>query len=135
MNNTRLVILIGVTSLAALLEGLAGEAIGLGLAAVLLTSLLVCLGLRTVGRIPLRTRIAIAIFYLSFSCLIVLAQALHDPAGPLILIGGFPAGLSMLVYGMIPIGVGLGLLYAVIFDHEILPEERLNRFLTRNSRK
>lgn len=121
-------------SLAALLAGLAGKAAAFGLAAVALIVLLAGLGLRAPGA-PSRATLAILLaFGVLFGGLLVLAFLLHDPDSPLALIGGFPAGTAMLVYGIGPLGLALGVLYGLAFDREILREGNQRRFLERHGR-
>ena len=74
-------------------------------------------------------------FGIGFCCLLALQFRLHDPTGPLRTIGGFPAGTALLVYGIAPLGLMLGVLYGLIFDREVLPPDRQRAFIERHSSK
>ena len=131
VNNSPLAVLAAVVSLAALLAGLAGHAALLGTAGVVLISVLCALALRSEGRPSRRTYAYLASFAAIFCGLLVLGFHLHDPSGPLVKIGGFPAGTAILLYGIAPLGVTMGIVYGLVFDHEILPKDKLRQFLDR----
>ncbi len=135
MNSTPLAKLVGLVSAVALLAGLTGHAGVLGMAAVALIALLAVLGLRAPGGPSRRTLAAVAVFGMLFCSLLALGFLLHDPDGQLVTIGGLPAGTAMLVYGIAPLGISLGVLYGLVFDREILPREKLLDFLERRRRK
>ncbi len=134
MNNSPLAALAAVICLIALIGGFAGQAALLGMASVGLIVVLCLLGLRSPGRPSKLTLAAVLAFGIGFCCLLALQFHLHDPAGPLKTIGGFPAGTAMLVYGIAPLGLMLGLLYGLIFDREILPLDKQREFLQRFSK-
>ena len=131
MNNSPLAVLAAVVCLAALLAGLAGHAALLGMAGVVLISVLCALALRSEGRPSRRTYAYLAAFTAIFCSLLALGFHLHDPSGPLVKIGGFPAGTAILLYGITPLGVTMGIAYGLVFDSEILPEGKLRKFLDR----
>jgi len=60
---------------------------------------------------------------------------LDDPRQPLTLILGFPAATAVLVYGIWPVAVVIGLVYALTFDRTVLPPDRLDEFIRRFGRK
>ena len=134
MNNSPLAALAAVICLIALIGGFAGQAALLGMASVALIVVLCLLGLRSPGRPSKLTLAAVLAFGIGFCCLLALQLRLHDPAGPLKTIGGFPAGTAMLVYGIAPLGLMLGVLYGLIFDREILPLDKQREFLQRFSK-
>jgi len=134
VNNSPLAALAAVICLIALIGGFAGQAALLGMASVALIVVLCLLGLRSPGRPSKLTLAAVLAFGIGFCCLLALQFRLHDPAGPLKTIGGFPAGTAMLVYGIAPLGLMLGLLYGLIFDREILPLDKQREFLQRFSK-
>ena len=135
MNNSPLAALAAVICLIALIAGFAGQAAVLGMASVALIVVLCLLGLRSHGRPSNLTLAAVLAFGVGFCCLLALQFHLHDPTGPLKTIGGFPAGTAMLVYGIAPLGLMLGLLYGLIFDSEILPLDKQREFLQRFSKQ
>jgi len=45
------------------------------------------------------------------------------------LVLGFPAPTALLVYGIWPMPLLMGLLYALVFHSSVLPEEKLKKFL------
>jgi len=59
---------------------------------------------------------------------------LDDPQRLRLLLG-LPAGTALLVYGVWPIGLVWGVLYGVLFPRDVLPRERLERFLKTYGRK
>ncbi|MXY70436.1 MAG: hypothetical protein F4Y47_18055 [Acidobacteriia bacterium] len=135
MNNSPLAALAAVICLIALAGGFAGNAALLGMASVALIVVLCLLGLRSPGRPSRLTLAAVLAFGIGFCCLLALQFHLHDPTGPLKTIGGFPAGTALLVYGIAPLGLMLGVLYGLIFDREVLPPDRQRAFIERYSSK
>lgn len=133
MSRSGLAVGIAGVSLVALAAGLAGQAWLLGWSAAVLVALLSVLGLCAPGK-PSRATLAFLVAFAAVFCgLLALAFRLHDASGPLVLIGGFPAGTAVLVYGITPLGVCLGILYARVFDLQILPRDRSRAFLKRFS--
>ena len=135
MNNSPLATLAATICLIALVGGFAGNAALLGMASVALIVVLCLLSLRSPGRPSKLTLAAVTVFGIGFCCLLALQFHLHDPSGPLRTIGGFPAGTAMLVYGIAPLGLMLGVLYGVIFDREILPIKKQREFIERFSKR
>lgn len=135
MNKTPAVLGAAAASLAAVAAGLAGHALAVGMLAVALIVLLCMIGLRTSRRTSKWTILTLIAYGAAFCSLLALSFRLHDPAGPLTTIGGFPAGTAMLIYGIAPLGITLGVLYGLTFDSEILPLEKQREFLKRFSRK
>ena len=135
MNNTPVALGGAVASLAALAAGLAGQALALGMLAVALIVLLCVIGLRVPQRTSRSTVLTLIAYGAAFCSLLAISSRLHDPAGPLTTIGGFPAGTAMLIYGIAPLGITLGVLYGLTFDSEILPLEKQREFLKRFSKK
>ena len=135
MNNTPVVLGGAAASLAAVAAGLAGYALAMGILAVVVIVLLCAIGLRTPRRTSKLTVLALIAYGAAFCSLLAFSSRLHDPAGPLTTIGGFPAGTAMLIYGIAPLGITLGVLYGLTFDSEILPLEKQREFLKRFSRK
>ena len=133
MNNSPLAALAAVICLIALVGGFAGNAALLGMAAVALIVVLCLLGLRSPGRPSRLTVAALLAFGIGFCCVLALQFRLHDPTGPLRTIGGLPAGAALLVYGIAPLGLMLGVLYGLIFDREVLPPDRQRAFIERYS--
>lgn len=131
MNNSPLAALCAAVCVAALFAGLAGQAALLGMSAVALIVVLAAMGLRAPGR-PSRLVFAVLVTWGALFCgLLALGFRLHDPTGSLAMIGGFPAGTAMLVYGTTPLGITMGVLYGLTFDREILPLEKQREFLDR----
>ncbi len=135
MNNTPVALGGAVASLAALAAGLAGQALALGMLAVAMIVLLSAIGLRTPRTSSKSTILTLIAYGAAFCVLLALCFRLHDPAGPLTTIGGFPAGTAMLIYGIAPLGIALGVLYGLTFDSEILPLDKQREFLKRFSKK
>lgn len=134
MSTTRLAILAAIGSLAGLAAGLAGSGALVGIAGVALIVLLAALAMRAPGHPSPLVASALVAWGIAYCALIALSYALHDPAGPLVTIGGFPAATAMLVYGTVPVGIALGVLYGLAFDREILPADRQREFLARYGR-
>ena len=131
MNNSPLAALCAAVCVAALVAGLAGQAALLGMSAVALIVVLAAMGLRAPGR-PSRRVFAVLVTWGALFCgLLALGFRLHDPTGALAMIGGFPVGTAMLVYGTTPLGITMGVLYGLTFDREILPLEKQREFLDR----
>ena len=131
MRNSWLAAVAGSVCVVALLAGLGGNALALGICAVVLIALLCTISLRSAGRPSRRTLAVLAIYATAFSCFLAMAFRLHDPGGPLVTFWGFPVGTAMLVYGITPLGFTLGALYGLVFDSDILPEEKQREFLER----
>ena len=134
MNNSPLAAVGAVICLIALAGGFSGNAALLGMASVALIVVLCLLGLRAPGRPSRLTLAALLAFGVGFCCLLALQFHLHDPSGPLKTIGGFPAGTAMLVYGIAPLGLMLGVLYGLVFDREVLPLAKQREFIERFSK-
>ena len=135
MNNTPVALGLAVASLAALAAGLAGQALALGILAVALIVLLCMIGLQAPRRTSRLTVLTLVAYGAAFCALLAFSFRLHDSTAPLTTIGGFPAGTAMLIYGIAPLGITLGVLYGLTFDREILPLEKQREFLKRFSRK
>ncbi len=131
VKNTTIALAIAALCCGVLSAALAGNAELLALGAVTMPTLLAAFGLWSRDRTSLRTCIWLGAFWAAFLCLLALGFYLHRPDEPLRLIGGFPAGTTILVYGMPPLGISFGLLYGVAFDAEILPEDKQREFLRR----
>ena len=135
VNNSPLAAIAAIICLIALVGGIASNAALLGMASVALIVVLCLLGLRAPGRPSKLTVAAVLAFGIGFCCLLALQFHLHDPSGPLRTIGGFPAGTAMLVYGIAPLGLMLGVLYGLIFEREVLPIEKQREYLERFSKQ
>ncbi len=72
---------------------------------------------------------AIVGIFLAYSALLLLLVSLDRPGAEPHLIWGFPAPTAVLVFGIWPIGMVAGLLYGLVFDQFVLPEEKLQAFL------
>lgn len=131
LNNAPLAVASAIVSILALGAGLSGRAGLLGMSGVALIVLLAAMGLRAPGRPSWLALGTLGAWGVVFCSLLALGYRLHDPAGPLVTIGGFPAGTAMLVYGTTPLGLVLGVLYAVAFDRHILPLDKQRDFLRR----
>ena len=107
----------------------------LGMCAVVLIVVLCAIALRVPGRPSRPVYAYLGAFATAFCGLLALGFHLHDPSGQLLTIGGFPAGTAMLVYGITPLGITMGILYGVVFDREILPEDKQREFLDRFAKK
>ncbi len=77
---------------------------------------------------------AIIGIFLAYSALLLLLAGLDDPSGEPRLILGFPAATAVLVFGIWPIGVMAGLLYGLVFQRSVLPEEKLRAFIRKFGR-
>lgn len=134
MKSPRLPLAIAAISALALAAGLAGNALGLGLLAVALLVALCLLGLGSPGRPSAWTVAALLAFGGAFCALLLMANRLHRPSEPLETLGGIPPGTAMLLFGIAPLGLVLGMVYGLTFGREVLPEPRLKRFLARHSK-
>ncbi len=131
MTTTRLAVLIATGAVAALVAGLAGSGAVLGMITVALIVLLAVLGLPEPRRRPVWLVFSMTAWGIAFCVLIAFAYRLHDPSAALVTLGGFPVATAMLVYGTTPVGIAMGLIYALAFDRHILPRERQRDFLAR----
>ncbi len=135
VNNTPTALALAVTSIVTLAAALTGSAMLVGFGGVVMVSLLGVIGFRVPsGRPNAPAQIALAVWCVAFCTLIAFAYWLHDPSGPLRTIGAIPAGTAMLIYGLPPLGLLVGLLYGALFDRVTLPEDRLASFLQRHGR-
>lgn len=73
--------------------------------------------------------------FIAYVILLGAMALLDNPRGPINLILGFPAATAVLVYGIWPIAVAVGITYAITFKHTVLPPDRLNKFLHRFGKK
>lgn len=66
--------------------------------------------------------------------LLLVAMVWADRAGgsPWLVLG-FPAATALLVYGIWPMPLIAGLLYALVFRSSVLPEDKLQKFLAEHS--
>ena len=80
-------------------------------------------------------KVLIVGLFAAYAALLAGIAWLDDPQGPLNLILGFPAATALLVYGVWPIAVVIGITYALTFDRAVLPPDRLDKFLRRFGRK
>ncbi len=80
-------------------------------------------------RSPRRVVVWAAGLFLLFASLVLVIFALDAPGEPLELWLGLPRATAVLVYGIWPLGALPGLLYAIEFSREVLPEEKLRAFL------
>ncbi len=135
MSNTLLAVLTAIGALAGLAAGLASSGLLVGVAAVLIIVLLAILGARAPGRTSPFVISTLVAWGIAFIVLIALSYRLHDPSGPLVTIGGFPAATAMLVYGTVPVGIAMGVLYGLAFDRHILPTDRQRELLARFGKK
>ena len=71
--------------------------------------------------------------FLAYSALLLLLARL-DSTEELRLILGFPAATAILVFGIWPIGAVAGLLYGLVFERSVLPEEKLQEFIRKFGR-
>ena len=71
--------------------------------------------------------------FLAYSALLLLLARL-DSTEELRLILGFPAATAILVFGIWPIGAVAGLLYGLVFERSVLPEEKLREFIRKFGR-
>ena len=131
VNNSPLAMLCAVLSLVALVAGLSGQAALVGMSAVVLIVVLSAMGLRAPGRPRFRVLAVLVAWGAIFCGLLALGFRLHDPAAPLATFGGFPIGTATLVYGTTPLGITMGVLYALAFERDILPLEKQREFLAR----
>lgn len=131
LNNAPLASLCAVVSVLGLGAGISGRAALLGMSAVALIVLLSAIALRAPGRPSGIVLAAVAAWGAVFCTLLALGFRLHDPTGPLVVVGGFPVGTAMLIYGTTPLGIFLGVLYGLAFDRLILPQDRQREFLRR----
>ena len=76
---------------------------------------------------------AIVGIFLAYSALLLLLARL-DSTEELRLILGFPAATAILVFGIWPIGAVAGLLYGLVFERSVLPEEKLQEFIRKFGR-
>ncbi len=134
MKGSRLPVAAGLLCVAGIIAGLAGQAQALGLVAVALLLVLCLLALSAGGLLSARTGTALVAFALAFGALVLLAGRLHRPSEPLRTLAGFPPGTAMLVLGIAPLGLTLGIIYGLAFKSEVLPLRRQREFLSRHGR-
>ena len=134
MKASGLPLAIAVLCVIGLVAGLSGHALGLGFCAVGLLVALCLLGLSSPGQPSARTVVALLVFGCAFCALLALAYRLHTPLETLQTLGGIPPGTAMLLYGIAPLGLVVGLIYGLTFSTEVLPVDRQREFLARHRR-
>ena len=105
---------------------------GLTVCAVLLLGL--ALGYSS-GHLTRPIRLTLLALFAADTALLT-GMVLSPTSGPLPrLVFGFPAPTALLVYGIWPLPLLAGLLYALVFRSNVLPEDKLERFLAEHSRR
>ncbi len=116
-------------ALIALLLALSNHWLWFGVAAWLVLFLAVAIGYGPQCRRPGTVAALSAVFLLYIACLLGIVWTYHPEAVPVLFLG-LPVPTAFLIYGIWPLGSLLGLLYAVEFRRSVLPEEKLQQFLT-----
>ncbi len=123
----RLAVTLGALAVVALGLALAGFNAAFGVASWAILTLLVTAGFGGFGA-PKRVLVwALGLFVL-FSSLLLWIFALDAPQADLQLWWGLPRATAVLIYGIWPLGVLPGVLYAIEFSREVLPDEKLRAF-------
>jgi hypothetical protein len=73
--------------------------------------------------------------FLLYSAFLLGIARTYQPKEEVSLFLGLPAPTALLIYGIWPCGVLLGVLYAVEFHRAVLPEDKLQKFLAEFGRK
>ena len=75
-------------------------------------------------------RAALASLFFTYLILFVAIAATDRSSGPLSLVLSLPKSTSFLIYGIWPLGFLFGVLYFLRFRKTVLPQERLDKFLS-----
>ena len=128
-NNDRAVLAIGFLSLAGLVLGLFNAWLLFGFVtwSIMVVTVAVGYGQGRSHRPIFRTLLGLLLLYWILYAGILWAD--HTEGEPT-LFGGLPLGTAFLVYGLWPIGFIWGLLYFLVFPRSVLPQDRLDIFLT-----
>ena len=123
----------GLVALAAIGLAFLNQWLQFGILTWLMMALAMAIGFGPEYRRPPILAAIIAIF-LVYSALLLLLAGLDNPGEPARLILGFPAATAVLVFGIWPAGVMAGLLYGLVFQRSVLPEEKLRAFIRKFGR-
>jgi hypothetical protein len=82
-----------------------------------------------------RPAIGLSLALLFAGYVLLLSGMVFADATALRLVGGLPAGTALLVYGIWPVPLLAGLLYALVFRSAVLPPDKLNKFLAEHGRR
>lgn len=129
-----LVLAVNLAAIAALALALANRWLGFGILVWLILFLFAAIGYGAHSR---RAGILSTLsgMFLLYSAFLIGITWTFEPGSPPPLFLGLPVPTAFLVYGIWPFGVILGLLYALEFERSVLPEDRLQQFLTEFGRK
>ncbi len=87
------------------------------------------------GRLTAPIKLTLLALFAADAALLT-GMVLSPTSGPLPrLVLGFPAPTALLVYGIWPLPLLAGLLYALVFRSNVLPEDKLERFLAEHGRR
>lgn len=87
------------------------------------------------GRRRLAISLSLILLFVAYGVLLVgMVRALGSGDSSRLVLG-FPAATALLVYGIWPLPLLAGLLYALMFRSSVLPEERLEKFLAEHGRQ
>jgi len=87
------------------------------------------------ARNSLAIRLSLAALFAAYALLLAGLIWVDRAGGGPRLVMGFPLGTALLVYGIWPLPLVAGLLYALLFRSSVLPEEKLQKFLAEHGRR
>jgi hypothetical protein len=123
-----------IAAVAALLLSLANQWLLFGVLVWLILLLGVAAGYGSLSRRNTILATLTGVFLLYTGFLLGMAWT-HRPGEELRLFLGVPVSTAFLIYGVWPFGAILGILYALEFHRSVLPEDKLQQFLTEFGRK
>ena len=133
-SNDRLVLLMAIAAAAVGLCGWFGWSAGL--AVTIMATLMLAVGVGWGASANRKKMVApLAVCFVVFSAVAVAMIALDDPAGAGEQWLGLPRATALLVSLLWPLGLIPGALYVRRFREDVLPEDRLEAFLSRYSRR
>jgi len=133
-SNDRLLLLFALVAVAGLLLSLANQWLAFGICCWLIMILTLAVGYGRQSR-HRAIRATLLGLFLVYSLLLAGIAWVDHPEGGLRLLFGLPLGSALLVYGIWPLGVVSGILYALVFDQAVLPEPKLRAFQSEFGRK
>ena len=128
MQNDRLILAFLALSAASLVGAFTNQVLLFGLSTGAFAVLSLVLAYGREARHPAIV-IGLAIFFALYLALMIGINRTFDPTASLDLFGGLPLPTALLIYGLWPLGIVIGVLYFLVFRKSILSNPKLEKFL------